>query len=152
MAVLILAAAMIACSAGRDRALPHVLRAVELHREASAHAAAGKIEDAVRALERVAEIVLPDDAPERDDVRVDAFAEIARLYLAAKRPVDAERAAKRAISMSREPSYFVGLAWLRLGDALGAQRRVRASAAAYEQSIAVNRVTLERITREGAPR
>lgn len=121
-----------------------LMRAATLHREAEAHAARGDIEAAVRALRGAADAV-PSWCEEAPDVRTDAYAEIARLWTLRGDGARGEEAARQAIAHSPRASFFGGLAWLRLGDALKQQGRAREAVTAFERSIAINAETQERI-------
>jgi tetratricopeptide (TPR) repeat protein len=123
-------------------ALAQLRRARSLHQFAARRAAAGDVDGAVKALEEVASLQFPAGAPEAADVAVDAMAEISRLLLVAGRAPEAEAAARRAVAAGSAPSYFVGLAWLRLGDALQARGLKRQAVDAFERSIAVNNAVL----------
>jgi len=148
-AVLVVALGALASCGGGDDARDPVLslleRAASLHGEAEILASRGELDAAAARLDAVAALPFPDSAPERDDVRVDAHGEKARLLLAGKRAKDAEAAARKAIAIATRSSYFVGLAHLRLGDALRAQGRAREAVLAFERSIEVNRATMERL-------
>ena len=80
---------------------------------------------------------------EAEDVAVDALAEGSRLLLGAGRAGEAEAWGRRAVARVSRPSYFGGLARLRVGDALRAQGKERLAVEAFEKSIAVNRAVLE---------
>jgi tetratricopeptide (TPR) repeat protein len=129
-------------SSASSPALAQLRRARALHQEAVRQAAAGDVDAAVRSLEEVSTLPFPPGAPEAADVAVDALAEVSRVLLSANRPVPAEAAARRAIARGPAPSYFVGLAWLRLGDALHARGQKREAVLAFERSIAVNNAVL----------
>jgi tetratricopeptide (TPR) repeat protein len=142
----LLAVAFCAGCAGDD-ALAVLERARALHREAVARAARGDLGGAVRALEEVAQIRFTEGAPEAEDVAIDALAEASRLLLGASRPEEAEKMARGAVARASRESYFLGLAWLRLGDALRARGREREAVGAFERSIAVNRGVMDRLSR-----
>jgi tetratricopeptide (TPR) repeat protein len=135
--------------AANERTLAALLEARELYRKADALAAAGDLDGALRALDEITLVQIPQEAPEREDVALDALAEKSRLLLGAGRVLEAERAARRAVAAASRDSYFLGLAWLRLGDALRAQGRAREAVGAFERSIAVNRAVMDRLAREG---
>ena len=141
-----LVAAAVACSMEtRVSSLSKALsQAADLHRQAEAKVAGGDIEGAVRCLRQAATAV-PEGSEEGPDVRTDAYAEISRLWTAQGEGARAEEAARTAIGYTREASFFQGLAWLRLGDALKLQGRGREAVAAFERSIAINTLTQERI-------
>jgi tetratricopeptide (TPR) repeat protein len=127
---------------GGGPALQQLRRARALHQTAATRVASGDLDGAVQALEEVSALRFPAGAPEAADVAVDALAEQSRLLLAAGRLVPAEASARRAIARGPAPSYFVGLAWLRLGDALKARGQKREAVDAFERSIAVNNAVL----------
>jgi tetratricopeptide (TPR) repeat protein len=126
-----------------DPAVAALEEARALHQAAEVARARGDVAEALRALEAVAKVEFPASAPEAEDVRVDALAEASRVLVSAGRAAEAEAMARRAVGAATRASYFAGLAWLRLGDALRAQGRGLEAVAAYERSIAVNRAVLE---------
>jgi tetratricopeptide (TPR) repeat protein len=125
-----------------DAALQRLGEAEALHRSAAEHAARAEVDAAVRDLEEVAALRFPAAAPEAEDVAVDALAEASRVLLEASRAAEAEAMARRAVERATRSSYFQGLAYLRLGDALRALGRPHDAVAAFERSIEVNRAVL----------
>lgn len=152
-ALLLLAVAVLAACAGpeaeNDQALAVLERARTLHQQAARLASRGDTAGAVEALEAVTRLRFPAGAPEAEDVAVDALGQMSRVLLAAGRSVEAEAAARRAIARATRDSFFLGLAYLRLGDALRARGRQRAAVDAFERSIAVNRSVLDELRRTG---
>lgn len=127
------------------QALDLLRRAKALYQEAETARARGDIEGCVARLEQVAKLPFPADAPEREDVVVDALSEVSRVRLAARQPDAAVAAARRAIGRATRSSYFLGLAYLRLGDALRAQGHERDAVDALEKSISVNDQVMARL-------
>lgn len=132
----------------RDEVVRLLEQAATLHREAEVLEARGDVGAARARLEAVGALPFPAWAAEAEDVAVDARTEEAALLLRAQNAAGAEHAARLALQRSTRDSYFRGLAYLRLGDALRALGRPRDAADAFERSIAVNRATMERLAHQ----
>ena len=133
-----------------DEVLGLLERAASLHHHAAALAARGDLHGAQARLEEVCALEFPSWAVEGEDVVVDANNELGALLLRVNDALGAERAARAAISRSTRDSYFRGLAYLRLGDALRALGRPTDAVHAFERSIAVNRATMQRLSAQEA--
>lgn len=170
-AVLFLVAiAALASACGGDGPRPQALLAAlgtaqALQHEADEREARGEIDEAIATVERVLEVPFPTGAPEREDVRLDAWGRIAELNLARADDVHAEEAASAGLAESTRDSYFRARLHVvmgrihqaraerlrTLGDVEGARAESEHALDELETSIGINSAVLG-IDREGTER
>jgi hypothetical protein len=81
--------------------------AQKLHHHADALLRDGETDAAIAEVAAVLEVRFPADAPEADDVRLDARARLGKLYLAAGRLDDAERVVQEGLASVSKDSFFL---------------------------------------------
>ncbi|MFO0684593.1 MAG: hypothetical protein U0234_21235 [Sandaracinus sp.] len=127
-----------------------------LQHESDEREARGEIDLAVASARRILEVPFDADAPEREDVRLDAYGRLAELELARSDDAAAEREAQAGLGESTRDSYFRARLHVVLGrvhqaraaalrergDENGARVESEAAIDALERSIAINRVVL----------
>ncbi len=127
-----------------------------LQHESDEREARGEIDLAVAIARRVLDVPFDTDAPEREDVRLDAYGRMAELELARSDDAAAERQAQAGLSESTRDSYFRARLHVVLGrvhqaraaalreraDEDGARVESEAAIDELERSIAINRVVL----------
>jgi hypothetical protein len=136
-----------------------------LQHEADEREARGEITEAIATVERVLEVPFPAAAPEREDVRLDAWGRIAELDLARADDVQAEEAARTGLAEATRDSYFRARLHVVMGrihqaraerlraagDADGARAESESALSELESSIDINAAVLG-IDRGGADR
>jgi len=136
-----------------------------LQHESDEHEARGELGEAIESAARVLDIPFSPAAPEREDVRLDAYGRMAELELARDDDRSAEVRASAGLAESTRESYFrarlhvvlgrvhqIRAARLRdVGDATGARTESEAAIDELERSIAINRVVLGLASHGDAP-
>lgn len=152
-----------ACEDGRggDEALLVALSQVRsLHHQADAHLANGDTDAAIAAVARALEVPFPPGAPEGEDIRLDARARLAKLYLAKGQPAEARRTVDAGMAAAGRESFFVAnLAQVsgevheaearRATDPAAARREREAAILDYEKSVHIAERIQQRLVKEG---
>lgn len=95
--------------------------AKNFHHEAKVYMADGKPDEAIAAVEKILAVAFPKEAPEGEDVRADAHALLAKLYIGLGRLEDAMKAAEAGIAAATRESFFVANLHTVRGEVLQAQ-------------------------------
>ncbi len=81
--------------------------AKNFHHEAQVYIADGKPLEAIAAIEKILQVEFPDGAPEGEDVRLDAYAKLGKLYLGQGNREEAMKWVQRGIGASTRKSFFL---------------------------------------------
>jgi len=127
-------------------------QAKNFHHKAQVYSGQGKYDDAIAAVRQILSLPYPPNAPEADDVRLDARARLAKLLLARDSVEDAMRIVAEGLAPRQRESFFVANLYTVKGEiheALVARHVAanepakadderRAAIAAYDRSIQIN--------------
>jgi tetratricopeptide (TPR) repeat protein len=95
--------------------------AKNFHHEAKVYMADGKPDEAIAAVQKILSVQFPDGAPEGEDVRLDAHAMLAKLYIGQGRLDDAMKAADAGLAAATRDSFFRANLHTVRGEVLQAQ-------------------------------
>lgn len=95
--------------------------AKNFHHEAKVYMADGKPDDAIAAVQKILAIEFPAGAPEGEDVRLDAHAMLAKLYIGQTKLDDAMKVADAGIAAATRDSFFLANLHTVRGEILQAQ-------------------------------
>jgi hypothetical protein len=140
--------------------------AQKLHHHADALLRDGQTDAAIAEVAAVLEVRFPADAPEADDVRLDARARLGKLYLSAGRLDDAERVVEDGLATVTRDSFFLANLYNVRGelhearaaqleeksdDAAAAKAELRRAIEAYARGQDINVRVQARVYQEAMP-
>ena len=149
-----------------DQALMIALsQAKNFHHKAKVYMTDANLPDAIGAVREILAIEFPAGAPEAEDVRLDAYAMLAKLLLASGKPEDAMKAVDDGIAEKTRDSFFLANLYTVKGeiheaqaadlDPQAEQARAlrRAAIGAYDHSIQINEALQKQLAQDvqGAP-
>jgi tetratricopeptide (TPR) repeat protein len=127
-------------------------QAKNFHHKAQVYTGEGKYEDAIAAVRKILSLPYPPNAPEADDVRLDARARLAKLLLARDSIEDAMQIVSEGLAPRQRESFFVAnlftvkgeihealvAKYVAANEPAKADAERRAAIAAYDRSIQIN--------------
>jgi hypothetical protein len=153
-------------SAEIDEALLSPLsQAKNFHHKARVYMTDGNLPEAIAAIRSILAIQFPAGAPEGEDVRLDAYAMLAKLLLASGQPEDAMKVVDDGIAEKSRDSFFLANLYTVKGEIYEAQAADlepkseparalgRAAIGAYDHSIQINETLQKQLYEDvkGAP-
>lgn len=90
-----------------ERLMVPLLQAKNFHRKARVYMTDGNLEQATVAVRQIFALEFPAGAPEREDVRLDAYALLAKLLVAAGKVDDAMTTVDQGIAEATRDSFFL---------------------------------------------
>jgi len=136
--------------------------AQKLHHHADVLLRDGQTDAAIAEVAAVLEVRFPADAPEANDVRLDARARLGKLYLAAGRLDDAERVVQDGLTSVSKDSFFLANLYnvrgelhearaASLDDAAAVKAELRQAIEAYARGQDINVRVQARVYQEAMP-
>ena len=137
-------------------------QAKNLHHKAGIYLTEGNLDAAIIALQGILSVPFPQGAPEADDVRFDARARLAKLFLQKQQLQQALAIVDEGLAQAQRKSFFVANLYTVQGEIYEAQAQRadttaeqaaqarRRAIAAYDESIAIN-AALQRTFSEAKP-
>jgi len=135
-------------------------QAKNFHHKAKVYLSDGKIADAIASVRQILAISFPDDAPEGEDVRLDARALLAKLLVDQGKVDEAMTVVEEGITGARRHSFFLANLWTVKGEVYEAQAALleanpaaaadakRNAIRAYDESIKINTELQKRLLQE----
>lgn len=138
------------------------------HHKADVLAQEARLDEAAGALRQILAVRFPEDAPEAEDVRLDARARLAKLLAAQDRLDEALSVVEEGLAESARRSFFLANLYTVQGelhearaaaldardtgaDRAAAREARRAAIEAFDESIRINRALQKALLDEGAP-
>lgn len=90
-----------------ERLMIPLLQAKNFHRKARVYMTDGNLEQAIAAVRQIFALEFPAGAPEREDVRLDAYAMLAKLLVAGGKVDDAMTTVDQGIAEATRDSFFL---------------------------------------------
>lgn len=121
------------------------------HHLADVQLADGNTQAAIDAVAQVLDVPFPLGSIEEEDVKLDARARLAKLYLSAGRLAEAERVVADGIAGARRESFFLANLYAvkaKLHEARGEKRQ---AIEALERSIEINKKLQQEVLKEARP-
>ena len=127
-------------------------QAKNFHHKAKVYTGEAKYDDAIAAVRQILSLPFPSNAPEADDVRLDARARLAKLLLARDSIEDAMQIVSEGLAPRQRESFFVAnlytvkgeihealvARYVAANEPAKADAERRAAIAAYDRSIQIN--------------
>ncbi len=139
-------------------------QAKNFHHKAKVYMSDGNLTEAVAAVRQILAIQFPQNAPEAEDVRLDARALLAKLLVGQGKVDEAMRVVEEGIASASRDSFFLANVYTVKGEVLEAQgqladdgtadgksraaERKRAAIAAYDKSISINEQLQKQLVQE----
>jgi hypothetical protein len=137
-------------------------QAKNFHHKAKLYMSDGKADDAIAAIRQILALHFPANAPEADDVRLDARALLAKILVEKGNTTEAMQVVEEGLAASARPSFFVANLYTvkgeiheaRAADADAASDKAKgiderhAAIEAYDRSIKINEAIQKKLMEE----
>lgn len=137
-------------------------QAKNYHHKAKVYMSDGKADDAIASVRQILSLHFPANAPEADDVRLDARALLAKLLVEQGKVAEAMQVVDEGLAASTRPSFFVANLYTvkgeiheaRAADASAANDKAKsvderhAAIEAYDRSIKINEAIQKKLMEE----
>lgn len=139
-------------------------KAKDFHHKADVYLSEGQVDRAARAVRQILTIPFPKDAPEAEDVRLDARARLAKLLIGQGHLDEAMTVIDRGLAGKPRPSFFLANLYTVRGEAYEARAKAVAATdpdaardartralAAYNRSIQIDTALQRKLMKEDSP-